>query len=38
MGHPRLWLLVLGALSLAAEVVAAAAVLWRGGLPARRPH
>jgi hypothetical protein len=36
MRHFRLWLLVLGVLSLAAEAVAAAAVFWRGGVPARR--
>jgi hypothetical protein len=28
--HLRLWLLLIGLLSLAAEVVAAAAVFWRG--------
>jgi hypothetical protein len=30
MRHFRLWLFTIGALSLAAEAVAAAAVLWRG--------
>jgi hypothetical protein len=30
MRHIRLWLLVIGLLSLAAEAVAAAAVFWRG--------
>jgi hypothetical protein len=36
MRHFHLWLLLIGALSLAAEALAAAAVFWRGGLPARR--
>jgi hypothetical protein len=35
MRHFRLWLLVIGALSLVAEAVAAVAVFWRG--TARRP-
>lgn len=35
MRHFHLWLLVIGALSLAAEALAAAAVFWRGSLPAR---
>jgi hypothetical protein len=30
MRHFRLWLLVIGLLSLAAEALAAAAVFWRG--------
>jgi hypothetical protein len=30
MRHFRLWLLVIGALSLVAEAVAAVAVFWRG--------
>jgi len=33
MRHFRLWLVVIGFVSLAAEAVAAAAVFWRG-----RPH
>ena len=37
MRHFRLWLLVIGVVSLAAEAVAAAAVFWRGSLRARRP-
>jgi hypothetical protein len=36
MRHMRLWLLTIGALSLLAEAVAAAAVFWRGAAPARR--
>jgi hypothetical protein len=35
MRHFRLWLLLIGALSLVAEAVAAAAVFWRGTV--RRP-
>jgi hypothetical protein len=35
MRHFRLWLVVIGVISVAAEVVAAAAVLWRGS-PVRR--
>jgi hypothetical protein len=34
MRHVRLWLLVIGLVSLAAEAAAAAAVFWRG--PAHR--
>jgi hypothetical protein len=34
MRHVRLWLLVIGVMSLVAEAIGAAAVLWRG--PARR--
>jgi hypothetical protein len=37
MRHFRLWLLLIGVLSLAAEALAAAAVFWRGGLPRRTP-
>jgi hypothetical protein len=37
MRHFRLWLLVIGVVSLAAEAVAAAAVFWRGSSPVRRP-
>lgn len=36
MRHLRLWLLAIGALSIVAEAIAAAAVFWRGGLPAAR--
>ena len=36
MRHVRLWLLMIGALSLAAEAAAATAVFWRGTAPARR--
>jgi hypothetical protein len=36
MRHLRLWLLVIGLASLAAEAIAAAAVFWRGGAPQRR--
>jgi len=36
MRHFRLWLLMIGVLSLVAEAVGAAAVLWRGAAPARR--
>jgi hypothetical protein len=35
MRHLRLWLLVIGVVSLAAEAVAAAAVFWRGDRPGR---
>jgi hypothetical protein len=35
MRHFRLWLVVIGVLSVAAEVLAAAAVFWRGS-PMRR--
>jgi hypothetical protein len=37
MRHFRLWLAVIGVLSVAAEIVAAAAVLGRGS-PVRRPR
>jgi len=37
MRHFRLWLLVIGVVSLAVEAVAAAAIFWRGSPPARRP-
>jgi hypothetical protein len=33
MRHFRLWLLVIGLASLAAEAIAAAAVFWRGSAP-----
>jgi hypothetical protein len=36
MRHFRLWLVVIGVLSLVAEALAAAAVFWRGAGPARR--
>jgi len=36
MRHFHLWLLMIGALSLAAEAIAAAAFFWRGGFPSRR--
>jgi len=36
MRHFRLWLLMIGVLSLVAEAVAAAAVFGRGTAPARR--
>jgi hypothetical protein len=36
MRHPRLWLLLIGGLSLLAQAVGAAAVLWRA--PARRSY
>jgi hypothetical protein len=35
MRHFRLWLLLIGVLSLVAEAVAAAAVFWRGSRPGR---
>jgi hypothetical protein len=35
MRHFRLWLLLIGLLSLAAEALAAAAVFWRGDAPRR---
>ena len=36
MRHFRLWLLVIGVVSLAAEAVAAAAIFWRGSPHAHR--
>jgi hypothetical protein len=36
MRHFRLWLLVIGLLSLVAEALAAAAIFWRGAAPVRR--
>jgi hypothetical protein len=36
MRHFRLWLLMIGVLSLVAEAVATAAVFWRGTAPARQ--
>jgi hypothetical protein len=36
MRHFRLWLLVIGLVSLTAEAIAAAAVFWHGGSPTRR--
>jgi hypothetical protein len=36
MRHFRQWLLVIGLASLVAEAIAAAAVFWHGGYPARR--
>jgi hypothetical protein len=36
MRHFRQWLLVIGLASLVAEAIAAAAVFWRAGTPARR--
>jgi len=36
MRHFRLWLLMIGVLSLVAEAAAAAAVFWRGTAPAGR--
>jgi hypothetical protein len=36
MRHFRLWLLVIGLLSLVAEALAAAAIFWRGASPVRR--
>jgi hypothetical protein len=37
MRHFRLWLLVIGLLSLAAEAIGAAAIFWRGAaVPERR--
>jgi hypothetical protein len=36
MRHFRQWLLVIALASLVAEAIAAAAVFWRGGSPARR--
>jgi hypothetical protein len=36
MRHFRTWLLVIGVVSLVAEVAAAAAVFWHGGTPLRR--
>jgi hypothetical protein len=33
MRHFRLWLLLIGLLSLVAEAVGAAAVFWRAGVP-----
>jgi hypothetical protein len=36
MRHFRQWLLVIGLASLVAEAIAAAAVFWHGGAPARR--
>jgi hypothetical protein len=36
MRHPRLWLLVIGGISLVAQAVGAAAVLWR--TPVRRTY
>jgi len=35
MRHFRLWLLVIGLVSLVAEAIAAAAVFWHGGAPRR---
>ena len=37
MRHFRLWLVMIGVVSLVAEAVAAAAIFWRGSLRARRP-
>ncbi|MDH4103016.1 MAG: hypothetical protein OEW52_01455 [Thermoleophilia bacterium] len=37
MRHFRLWLLVIGVMSLTAEAIAAAAVFWRGSSPVRGP-
>jgi hypothetical protein len=36
MQHFRQWMLVIGLASLVAEAIAAAAVFWHGGTPARR--
>jgi hypothetical protein len=36
MRHFRQWLLVIALASLVAEAIAAAAVFWHGGAPARR--
>jgi hypothetical protein len=36
MRHFRMWLLVIGLVSLVAEAAAAAAVFWHGGTPLRR--
>jgi hypothetical protein len=36
MRHFKLWLLVIGLVSLAAEAAAAAAVFWHGGAPLKR--
>jgi hypothetical protein len=36
MRHFRLWLLVIGLLSLAAEAIGAAAIFWRGAAVAER--
>jgi hypothetical protein len=35
MRHARLWLILIGAASVVAQAIAAAAVLWRGSLRAR---
>jgi hypothetical protein len=35
MRHARLWLILIGAASIVAQAIAAAAVLWRGSLRAR---
>jgi hypothetical protein len=37
MRHFRLWLLVIGVLSLVAEAIGAAAVFWRGGSADAKP-
>jgi hypothetical protein len=36
MQHFRQWMLAIGLASLVAEAIAAAAVFWHGGTPARR--
>jgi hypothetical protein len=37
MRHFRLWLLVIGVLSLMAEAIGAIAVFWRGGAASAKP-
>jgi hypothetical protein len=37
MRHFRLWLLVIGVLSLVAEAIGAIALFWRGGAPGAKP-